>query len=202
MPAEGKKRVRGLRAAVEIGERVFLRRPTARDEAEFLELLRVSRSFHRRWEPLPPRGLPAVCPQRFAMFRKRSELNERLLICRLEDGALAGTISLSQIVRGPFQSAFLGYWIGAPFQRRGYMSEAVSLILRHAFRTLKLHRVEANIIPSNAASIGLIRRAGFRSEGVARRYLKIAGRWQDHEHWVVLAEEWRGRRKAARRKKA
>ena len=92
---------------------------------------------------------------------------------------------------GPIQSAFLGYWTGAPHVRRGYMTEALQLALRHAFRTLKLHRVEANIIPRNKASKALVKRAGFTREGLSRRYLKIAGRWQDNERWVLLREDWK-----------
>jgi ribosomal-protein-alanine N-acetyltransferase len=104
-----------------------------------------------------------------------------------------GAIALNEIVRGPFQGCYLGYWIGRPFARRGFMTEAVALIVRHAFVHLGLHRVEANIIPRNRASLALIRRAGFRHEGLARRYLCIAGRWQDHEHWAVTVEDWRAR---------
>jgi [ribosomal protein S5]-alanine N-acetyltransferase len=93
-------------------------------------------------------------------------------------------------VRGPSQSAFLGYWIGAPYARQGYMTEALQLALRHAFGVLKLHRVEANIMPANRASIALVKRAGFRREGYSPRYLKIAGHWADHERWALAAEDW------------
>jgi ribosomal-protein-alanine N-acetyltransferase len=94
-------------------------------------------------------------------------------------------------VRGPFQSAFLGYWVGATFRRQGYMREGLPLVLKRAFGALALHRVEANIQPHNAPSLALVKGAGFRFEGLAHRYLKIAGRWRDHEHWVILAEDWR-----------
>lgn len=175
-----------------VGSRVYLRRPRAVDEQEFLALLRRSRSFHRPWEPVPPPGQPAVGSERFRSFLRsaRGPRVERLLVCRREDGVLLGAISLNEIVRGVFQNAFLGYWIGAPHKRRGYMREALELTLGHAFGPLGLHRVEANVQPHNAASIALVRGAGFRSEGLARNYLKIAGSWCDHEHWVMLAEEW------------
>ena len=97
----------------------------------------------------------------------------------------------NEIVRGPAQSAFLGYWIGARYARQGYMTEALQLALRHAFRVLRLHRVEANIMPANRASIALVRRAGFQREGYSTRYLKIAGRWADHERWALTVEDWR-----------
>ena len=113
----------------------------------------------------------------------------------MADGAILGSINLSEIVRGPFESAYIGYQIGAPFARQGYMTEALSLALRIAFSRLRLHRVEANIQPRNVASVALARRAGFRREGLSRRYLKIGGRWRDHERWALLAEEWRADRR-------
>lgn len=115
------------------------------------------------------------------------------LIHRRSDGALVGGINLTAIVRGMFQSGCLGCYIGASYAGRGYMTEALQLMLRTAFRTLRLHRVEASIQPGNRASIALVERAGFRREGYSRRYLKIAGRWRDHERWALLAEEWRPR---------
>jgi ribosomal-protein-alanine N-acetyltransferase len=115
------------------------------------------------------------------------------LICRREDGAILGAVNLNEIVRGPAQSAFLGYWIGAAHARQGYMTEALQLALRHGFGILKLHRVEANILPVNRPSIALVRRAGFRREGYSPRYLRIAGRWADHERWALLSERWRPR---------
>jgi len=123
----------------------------------------------------------------------RGGRHEKLLVCRIEDGALLGASNINEIVRVPSQSAFLGYWIGAPYARQGYMTEALQLALHYAFRTLGLHRVEANIMPVNRASIMLVRRAGFRREGYSPRYLKIAGRWADHERWALLVEDWRPR---------
>lgn len=101
-----------------------------------------------------------------------------------------GSISASQIFRGGFQSAYLGYHIGAEFARQGYMTEALALMLRYVFGKLKLHRVEANIQPGNVASLALVQRAGFVKEGFSRRYLKIGGRWRDHERWTLLVEDW------------
>ena len=99
-------------------------------------------------------------------------------------------INLSHIVRGPLQSVYLGYYGFLPYARSGLMYEGMLLVLRHAFRKLKLHRVEANIQPNNHASIALARKCGFVREGFSRRYLKIAGRWRDHERWALLAEDF------------
>jgi ribosomal-protein-alanine N-acetyltransferase len=169
------------------GERVFLRPPRKQDGAEFLAVNRRSASFNR--------GLasPPVQPAQFDEYLKRSKQPDAacFLICRQEDGAIMGSIALSQIFRGGFLSAYLGYQIGAEFARRGYMTEAIQLTLRYAFMELKLHRLEANIQPGNVASIALVKRAGFVLEGYSRRYLKICGRWRDHERWAILVDDWR-----------
>jgi ribosomal-protein-alanine N-acetyltransferase len=127
--------------------------------------------------------------------RVRGERHAGFLLRRLEDDALVGLVNVNEIVRGLFQSAYLGYWIGGPHARRGYMTDGLALVLRQAFGPLKLHRVEANIQPANAASIALVRRLGFRHEGLSRRYLKISGRWRDHERFALLKEDWRARRR-------
>jgi ribosomal-protein-alanine N-acetyltransferase len=101
-------------------------------------------------------------------------------------------INVSEIVRGAFQSAYLGYYAFVPHAGRGHMTEGLALALRWAFGTLHLHRVEANIQPDNEASRALVRRLGFRREGFSPRYLKIGGRWRDHERWALVAEDWRG----------
>jgi ribosomal-protein-alanine N-acetyltransferase len=117
-------------------------------------------------------------------------------IRRVSDGAVVGSIEISRIARGNFQSAYLGYRIGAADRGQGYMTEALELALRHSFRALRLHRVEANIEPGNEASIALVRRAGFTREGFSRRYLKLGGRWRDHERWALLREDWRPARRS------
>jgi ribosomal-protein-alanine N-acetyltransferase len=85
----------------------------------------------------------------------------------------------------------VGYQIGEQFSAQRYMTEALQLVLRYAFVSLKLHRLEANIQPENVASLALVKRAGFVREGYSRRYLKICGRWRDHERWAILVEDWR-----------
>lgn len=127
------------------------------------------------------------------MTTRRGELNHRFVICLREGelrGAIIGQISLGNIARGAFQSCYVGYWIGAAHAGRGLMTEALGLALKFGFGTLALHRVEANIVPRNKPSRRLVKKLGFRYEGTAKRYLRIAGRWQDHEHWAITAEEW------------
>ena len=177
--------------ARDVFAKVFLRAPSKRDAGEFIALNRASRRLHR--------GLvsPPVEPEQFEAFLKRCRRADSacFLVCRVEDGRVVGSVSLSQIARGNFQSAYLGYYMGEPYAGRGYMTEAVGLLLGHAFEGLKLHRVEANIQPGNLASIALVKRAGFVKEGYSRRYLKICGRWRDHERWAVIAEDWKAVRK-------
>jgi len=171
-------------------DRIFLRPPTKTDAAEFIALSRASKGFHRGWVS------PPATPEQFADFlaRSRQETSCSFLICLAATGAIIGAINLSQIFRGGFQSAYLGYYLGAQHAGRGYMTEALRLMLKHAFENLKLHRLEANIQPDNLASIALVKRAGFRKEGYARRYLKIGGRWRDHERWAIIAEDWKSKR--------
>jgi ribosomal-protein-alanine N-acetyltransferase len=121
-----------------------------------------------------------------------------LLACRVEDGALVGVFNLSEIVRSAFRSAYIGYYALAPHAGRGYMTEGLELTLEFTFRVLRLHRVEINIQPTNQRSIALVRSAGLTREGFSRRYVKIAGRWRDHERWALLAEDWRARRSRRR----
>ena len=123
------------------------------------------------------------------LAKASSDQRRGLVVTRNDDGALIGTVNLNEIVRGAFQSCYMGYWIGAPYARQGYMTEAVALAVQFAFEDLGLHRVEANIIPENTPSIALVRRLGFRKEGLSLRYLRIAGTWRDHERWALTVED-------------
>ena len=188
-----KRPVPGLADAVAKGRLVFLRHPRAADRDEFIALRRSCRRYLERWEPIPPRGFNAFGRSAFdrEMELRKTDRDERLLICRREDGAIAGRLSINAITRGPLQTCIFGYWIAEAHADRGYMSEAVRLGLRYCFTTLKLHRVEANMQPTNAASRRVVEKCGFRQEGYSPRYLKIRGRWTDHERWAITAEDWR-----------
>ena len=116
-----------------------------------------------------------------------------LFIFRRADEVLLGAITLDNIRRGPAQAATLGYWIGQVHARQGYMREAIGAVVHHAFRDLDLSRVEAACLPENAASRGVLEKAGFKYEGVAQSYLQIAGRWRNHVLYAHLRHDRRGR---------
>ena len=167
------------------GARVVIRRPTAADAGEFLALMQASADLHRPWGEYP------ATPAKFEEYLRRRALEDQdgFLVCERGSGGIAGVININSIVRGFFQSGYLGYYAGAAFARRGYMTEGLRLVMRYAFDELKLHRLEANIQPENIASIALVRRCGFRYEGYSPRYLQIHGEWRDHERWARLADE-------------
>lgn len=181
------------------GTLVYLRRPVQRDAATFLTAVGSSKRLHRLWVQ------PPSTPARFATYVRRfSGARSRdcrhathvaMLVCRREDHRPVGVFNFSEIVRGAFRSAYLGYYGFAEHAGQGYMSEGLALVLRVGFRTLRLHRIEANVQPGNTPSISLVRRGGFTREGYSRRYVKIAGRWRDHERWALLVEDWRAGRK-------
>ncbi len=175
------------------GPRVTLRAPRADDAAEFLALNRRSRRFHAG-RAAPPRDQSSF---REMLTRSRNPRFRCWLIERRVDGAILGAVEIGEIVHGKFRSAYLGYHIGAPFARQGYMREALTIAITRAFRDLRLHRLEANIQPGNTPSIRLAKRLGFSREGYSPRYLKIGGRWRDHERWAILADEWHPRQPGA-----
>jgi ribosomal-protein-alanine N-acetyltransferase len=174
---------------IEQGRRVYLRAPRTSDRDEFLRLVRASRELHRPWVYAPETA------REFTAYLSRcSSTSERcFLICRRQDDALVGVYNVSQIARGFFENAFLGYYAFAPMAGEGLMAEGLELVMRHCFRRLKLHRLEANIQPDNERSKLLVRQAGFRYEGYSPRYLKIGGRWRDHERWAITREDWAAR---------
>ena len=180
------------------GLRVYVRPPRRSDAAVFVSAVTASRRFHRRWvQPPATTAAYSLYVARFAGPRSRDPAHAThagFLVCRVTDNTPVGVFNLSEIVRGSFESAYLGYYGLWPHAGSGYMSEGLALMLVVAFRTFKLHRIEANVQPGNARSIALLQGAGFTREGYSRRYVKIGGRWRDHERWAMLAEDWRGQR--------
>jgi [ribosomal protein S5]-alanine N-acetyltransferase len=165
--------------------RVRLRTLRRSDRDEFLALAAASRELHRPWTYPPERA------EQFDDLVARAGREDFVCLAAVlvDDGDLVGIFTISQIVRGYFQSAYLGYYAGARHAGKGLMREAMELVLDYAFGTLALHRIEANIQPGNAPSIALARGAGFRLEGYSPRYLLIGGRWRDHERYAITADE-------------
>ena len=173
------------------GSRVHLRHPCEADRAAWIGLRRASRDFLEPWEPKRPAGIDGFGSSGFDLYLHNadSDRQQRHLIVRTSDGALIGHVGINEISRGPFQNGILGYWIGQAHARRGLMTEAIRLAVRRGFGELGLHRLEANIMPGNAASKATIVKCGFRLEGYSPRYLQIAGVWADHERFAITREE-------------
>jgi ribosomal-protein-alanine N-acetyltransferase len=168
---------------------IHLEAPAARHADELIAAVRRSRRLHGRWINAP------ATREQYRDFLRRSRTPSRISrFVRTGDGELAGVVNMSEIVLGYFCSAYLSYYALEPHQRHGYMHAGVAAMIRLAFLDYRLHRLEANIQPDNAASIALVRGLGFELEGYSPRYLKIAGRWRDHERWAIRSETWRARR--------
>lgn len=199
-----------VRSEMELtGRRVKLRPLAVGDFHAYKEVRARCHEWLAPWEPLPAVGRPdasterrafaALCGARdrerqlgtgygFGLFVPPSEGETSLG----PDHAtrLAGVVNLSGIQRGPFQSSYLGYWIDQACAGRGYVPEAVAMVLRFAFEEADLHRVQVAIIPRNHASRRVVEKLGLREEGIAERYLQIAGVWEDHIRYAMTAEEW------------
>ncbi len=176
------------------GRRVALRAPERQDWEAWTTLRGASRAFLTPWEP--SWGDDALSR---AAFRRRlsryalewhSDQGYTFLIFRLEDDALVGGISLTNVRRGVAETASVGYWIGEEHARQGYMAEGLALTLKFAFERLRLHRIEAACLPHNRPSRGLLLKTGFREEGYAREFLCIDGKWQDHVLFGILSNGW------------
>ncbi len=175
------------------GAGVFLRAPQSGDYAEWSALREASRAFLTPWEPTWPsddltRGAFRRRLRRYAEDQ-RSDLAYAFLIFRADDQTMVGGLTLANIRRGVAQAGSIGYWIGASFARCGHMTAAVRALAPFCFGTLRLHRLEAACIPTNAASVRLLEKTGFQREGYAREYLCINGVWQDHLLYARLKDD-------------
>jgi ribosomal-protein-alanine N-acetyltransferase len=170
--------------------RVYLETPAPRHEEAFLAAVLRSRRLHKPWVTAPS----SSAEYRVYLKGCKGPRADKHFVCDA-GGEICGVMNLSEIVRGSFQSAYLGYYALHPHAGKGLMSEGLEILLVRVFGELGLHRVEANIQPGNAPSLALVARAGFRHEGISPRYLKIGGRWRDHERWAITIED----RKLARR---
>ncbi|MFK0099984.1 GNAT family N-acetyltransferase [Streptomyces sp. NPDC091040] len=176
------------------GPRTAIRPFTLGDADEFTARARESTALHRPWL------FPPATPEAYAAYAGvliEDPTKAGFLVCERDaaggPGAIAGFININNIVAGAFRCGALGYGAFAHAAGRGLMGEGLELVLDHAFGPLALHRLEANVQPDNAGSIGLVRRAGFRLEGYSPDFLHIDGAWRDHERWAITAEMRRPR---------
>jgi [ribosomal protein S5]-alanine N-acetyltransferase len=183
-----------------VGRRVTLSPLTTSHFEAWREVRRRNEDWLTPWEPQRTPGMPDVVESldAFAMRCSARERERQMgtgfgygIFVR---GQLAGEINLSSVQRGPFQSAYVGYWIDQDHAGQAYAPEALLVLLRFAFEQLQLHRVQVSIIPRNERSRRVVEKLGLRDEGVALRYLEINGVWEDHVRYAITVEEWHERR--------
>jgi [ribosomal protein S5]-alanine N-acetyltransferase len=185
----------GPESYVARGVAVGLRPLQMHDYVAWADLRQKSREHLTPWEPVWPADelMKGAYRRRLRHYQReqREDLGYALAIFSIEGDRLLGGISLSNVRRGVTQTAQLGYWLGLPYVRQGYMADAVAAIIPYVFYGLRLHRMEAATLPENTASIRVLERNGFSREGFARRYLKINGEWRDHILFGLVAEDVR-----------
>lgn len=183
-----------------IGRRIVLRPLRANDFSAWRDVRQRNVDWLTKWEPQRVPGQPDTTRDRDAfLVRCSARERERQLgtgygFGIFVDGVFAGEINLNAVQRGPFQSAYVGYWIDERHAGRGYVPEAVVALARFVFEDLHLHRLQIAIIPRNAASRRVVEKLGLREEGIALRYLEINGTWEDHVRYALTREEWEQRR--------
>jgi [ribosomal protein S5]-alanine N-acetyltransferase len=183
------------------GRRVELRPLEGGDFDLWRAVRERSREWLEPWEPMadPTSPDPATDAEAFrarcgAWERQRHFDTAYGYGMFVHEGPFIGEVSLGSVQRGPFQSAFVGYWVDAEHAGQGYVPEGVAIILRYGFEELGLHRIEAAIVPRNTASRRVMDKLGLREEGLAERFLQIRGVWEDHVRYAITVEEWDDRR--------
>lgn len=167
--------------AIAVGDRVSIHEPAPADEAAFLAAALASRELHEPWLT------PPLDEETYRLYLRRLRKSDQFgfVAKRRSDGSLVGIVNIGNVVMRAFRSGYLSYFAFANTHGQGLMSEATALVIAHAFDHLGLHRLEANIQPDNQPSIELVKRLGFRLEGLSPDYLFIAGAWRDHERWAI-----------------
>jgi ribosomal-protein-alanine N-acetyltransferase len=177
------------------GKDVYLRYPRIADYSSWAQLRGESREFLTKWEPVWAEDelTRGAFRRRIKRYQKETRLDSAYVffVFRKRDDMLMGGCTLSNVRRGVTQCCALGYWLGSRFARQGYMTDAMRVLIPFVFKTLGMHRIEAACVPENAASRNLLAKAGFREEGLARRYLLINGVWSDHVQYAMLEDEYR-----------
>jgi len=167
------------------GPHVGIRHFTYEDGAEFTARARESKDLHQPWL-FPPASGDAYTAYAGRLIQDPTKAG--FLVCELDGGGIGGFININNIVQGGFQCGALGYGAFAHAAGRGLMREGMNLVVDHAFGPMRLHRLEINVQPGNAGSIGLARSCGFRLEGLSPKMIYIDGAWRDHERWAITAE--------------
>lgn len=164
---------------------VIIREPRIEDKEAFIDAMQRSQSLHHPWVKVP------ITSEEFAAYLQRYQQpnHKSFLVCN-DEKMIVGVFNVSEIVRGLFQNAYLGFYVVADYAGKGYMSAGLKLVLDKIFNELKLHRIEANIQPENIKSKQLIQKNGFRYEGFSPHYLKINEEWRGHEHWAMTYEDF------------
>lgn len=172
------------RAAANAAPRTFFRPVNAADRSEFLALTQDGRDLHSPWIKTP------LTAHTFRAYLRRNERDDHLgfAICLRDGGEMVGVVNINHIVGGALRTGTVAYFAAKQHAGKGYMREGLTQVKEHAFRELRLHRLEANIQPGNAASQALVRNCGFALEGIAPRFLYINGAWRDHERWAAVDE--------------
>jgi len=191
----------GLKRRVRVEtERLTLRLPEHADWRQWSDLRGTSAEFLSKWEPIwATDHLTRRAFTNRVYWAQRAEAQGTalpMLLIRRGDQQLLGALTLDNIRRGPAQAGTLGYWIGQPFARQGYMREAILALTHHAFTRMDLSRMEAACLPENTASRGVLEKCGFKYEGVAQSYLQINGRWRNHVLYANLRHDRRGKTEA------
>ena len=184
-----------------VGQRLVMRPLIADDYAQWREVRTVNEDWLTQWEPQRIAGQPDVVQSAQAFSSRCSaRQRERQLGTGYGFGIfvndkLAGEMNVSAIQRGPFQNAYVGYWIDQRLAGEGYTPEALVVAMKFAFEDLRLHRLQISIIPRNKPSRRVVEKLGIRLEGMAERYLEINGTWEDHLRYAITIEEWQERKK-------
>lgn len=161
-----------------------LKELTLNDEQAFLEMVHASQALHHPWVKAPESH------EAFIAHYRRAQLPQHQSYLVWDQNALIGVYNLNEIVRGCFQSAYLGFYVNAAFAGQGLMSQSLQVLLKTVFVELGLHRLEANIQPENHQSIYLVQKNAFQKEGFSPKYLFIDNAWRDHERWAITKETW------------
>lgn len=164
---------------------IIIREPQLTDESAFLEAMQHSGNLHYPWVKAP-----IISSEFHEYIQRYQQTNQKSYLVCDKNNQITGVFNISEIVRGLFQNAYLGFYGVADYTAKGYMSAGLKLVLNKIFTELELHRLEANIQPQNINSINLVKANGFRKEGYSPRYLKINNEWRDHERWAMTYEDW------------